>query len=76
MKLGIKGRYAIMGMVDLACHDKDCPLQILAIAKRQESSLYYLEQLFANLRRGGLVSSALSLSCMRYRENDVHLAAQ
>ncbi len=58
MKLGTKGRYAVMAMVDLARHDKDCPVRICEIAERQEISPSYLEQLFAKLRRSGLVASA------------------
>lgn len=58
MKLGTKGRYAVMAMVDLARHDQDCPVRICEIAERQEISPSYLEQLFAKLRRGGLVESA------------------
>ena len=57
MKLGSKGRYAVMAMVDLARHSDGHPVALAEIAKRQEISLSYLEQLFAKLRRGGLVNS-------------------
>ena len=57
MKLSTKGRYAVMAMVDLASHTKDRPVSLADIADRQEISLSYLEQLFAKLRRGGLVKS-------------------
>jgi len=57
MKLSTKGRYAVMAMVDLAQHSADGPVCLSAIAERQEISLSYLEQLFAKLRRGGLVAS-------------------
>ncbi len=57
MKLGTKGRYAVMAMVDLACHSDGRPVALADIAARQEISLSYLEQLFAKLRRGGLVKS-------------------
>jgi Rrf2 family iron-sulfur cluster assembly transcriptional regulator len=57
MKLGTKGRYAVMAMVDLACHSNGNPVSLADIAERQEISLSYLEQLFAKLRRGGLVKS-------------------
>lgn len=62
MKLSTKGRYAVMAMADLARHSHgrlrdDANIQALAgIAERQEISLAYLEQLFAKLRRAGLVS--------------------
>ncbi len=57
MRLTSKGRYAVMAMADLALHggaDRAVPLQ--DIARRQEISLSYLEQLFARMRRAGLVS--------------------
>lgn len=57
MKLSTKGRYAVMALVDLAGHDDDKPISLADIAERQEISLSYLEQLFAMLRRGGLVKS-------------------
>lgn len=58
MNLSTKGRYAVMAMVDLARHGSGKPVALNEIAQRQEISLSYLEQLFARLRRGGLVVSA------------------
>ena len=57
MRLSTKGRYAVMALVDLASHGRDGPVTLSEIAARQEISLSYLEQLFAKLRRGGLVRS-------------------
>ncbi|HEY5238393.1 MAG TPA: Rrf2 family transcriptional regulator [Rhizomicrobium sp.] len=58
MKLSTKGRYAVMAMADLAAHGGEGRAVSLAeISTRQEISLSYLEQLFAKLRRGGLVRS-------------------
>jgi Rrf2 family iron-sulfur cluster assembly transcriptional regulator len=57
VRLSTKGRYAVMAMVDLARNAKGKPLALADIALRQEISLSYLEQLFAKLRRGGLVKS-------------------
>lgn len=57
MKLSTKGRYAVMAMVDLAQYGSTAPITLADIAERQEISLSYLEQLFAKLRRGGLVRS-------------------
>ncbi|OQW62053.1 MAG: Rrf2 family transcriptional regulator [Proteobacteria bacterium HN_bin10] len=57
MRLTSKGRYAVMAMADLALHggvDRAVPLQ--EVARRQEISLSYLEQLFAKMRRAGLVA--------------------
>jgi Rrf2 family iron-sulfur cluster assembly transcriptional regulator len=58
VKLGTKGRYAVMAMVDLASQCEDCPVSICEVAERQQISPSYLEQLFAKLRRGGIVDSA------------------
>src|SRR5580765_1208676 len=58
MRLSTKGRYAVMAMADLAQHEAgNRPVSLADIAQRQEISLSYLEQLFAKLRRGGLVKS-------------------
>ena len=57
MRLSTKGRYAVMAMADLAQHDGQGPVSLAEIAERQEISLSYLEQLFAMLRKGGLVKS-------------------
>ncbi|MBV9859305.1 MAG: Rrf2 family transcriptional regulator [Alphaproteobacteria bacterium] len=57
MRLSTKGRYAVMAMVDLARHSGGAPVSLADIAGREEISLSYLEQLFAKLRRGGLVKS-------------------
>ena len=57
MRLTTKGRYAVTAMLDLAIHDRGQPTALADIAERQSLSLSYLEQLFAHLRRGQLVSS-------------------
>ena len=57
MQLSTKGRYAVMAMTDLAKQIDDKAVSLADIAARQEISLSYLEQLFARLRRGGLVKS-------------------
>ncbi|HEX8570633.1 MAG TPA: Rrf2 family transcriptional regulator [Caulobacteraceae bacterium] len=58
MRLSTKGRYAVMAMADLARHGGDRAVSLAEIAARQDISLSYLEQLFARLRRKGLVKSA------------------
>jgi Rrf2 family iron-sulfur cluster assembly transcriptional regulator len=45
-------------MLDLAIHYKDGPITLADISQRQGISLSYLEQLFARLRKRGLVDSA------------------
>ena len=59
MRLSTKGRYAVMAMTDLARHGQSDSRAVCLseIAARQEISLAYLEQLFARLRRAGLVKS-------------------
>src|SRR5205807_10407489 len=57
MRLSTKGRYAVMAMVDLAQYSEGEPVSLAEIAERQEISLSYLEQLFAMLRKNGLVKS-------------------
>jgi Rrf2 family iron-sulfur cluster assembly transcriptional regulator len=57
MQLSTKGRYAVMAMADLAGHAEGRAVPLAEIAERQELSLSYLEQLFARLRRRGLVKS-------------------
>lgn len=57
MKLTTKGRYAVTAMMDLALHAKiDC-VTLADIAVRQGISPAYLEQLFASLRKAGLIAS-------------------
>lgn len=57
MRLSTKGRYAVMAMADLARNGDDRAVSLAEIATRQEISLSYLEQLFARLRKAGLVKS-------------------
>ncbi len=58
MRLSTKGRYAVMAMADLAKRaDAGRAVTLADIAQRQDISLPYLEQLFARLRRQGLVKS-------------------
>jgi Rrf2 family iron-sulfur cluster assembly transcriptional regulator len=57
MRLTTKGRYAVTAMLDLALHAQQDPVNLADISERQSISISYLEQLFAKLRKGGLVSS-------------------
>ncbi|MWN05959.1 Fe-S cluster assembly transcriptional regulator IscR [Gilliamella sp. Pas-s95] len=57
MKLTSKGRYAVTAMLDVALHADSGPVSLADISERQEISLSYLEQLFARLRKNGLVLS-------------------
>lgn len=58
MKLTSKGRYAVTAMIDIALHQEAGPITLALISQRQDISLSYLEQLFAKLKRAGLVKSA------------------
>lgn len=55
MRLSTKGRYAVTAMMDLAIHGEESPVTLADISACQGISLSYLEQLFARLRREGLV---------------------
>ena len=65
MRLSTRGRYAVMAMVELASRAEagamrgglGRPVSLAEIADAQLLSLAYLEQLFARLRRSGLVAS-------------------
>ncbi|OOF37275.1 Fe-S cluster assembly transcriptional regulator IscR [Rodentibacter heidelbergensis] len=57
MKLTSKGRYAVTAVLDIALNAESGPISLADISERQNISLSYLEQLFAKLRRGGLVKS-------------------
>lgn len=57
MKLTSKGRYAVTAILDIALYSKQKPVTLADISERQHISLSYLEQLFAKLRRHGLVKS-------------------
>lgn len=57
MRLSIKGDYGVRAMLDLAERYGQGPIQSESIAKRQEISEAYLDQLLTLLRRAGLVRS-------------------
>lgn len=66
MNLSTRGRYAVMAMLDLAQLAAEAPnpaplrrpVTLAQIAERQQISLSYLEQLFAQLRKAGVVESS------------------
>ena len=57
MRLTTKGRFAVTAMIDLGLNGGERPVTLSAISERQNISLSYLEQLFAKLRRHGIVES-------------------
>lgn len=58
MELNARGRYAVMAMADIARHGASGAMPLSQIAERQKLPLPYLEQIFLQLRRAGLVESA------------------
>lgn len=57
MKISTKGRYGLRAMIDLAVHSNGTHVSLNSIAERQGISGIYLEQVFATLRKAGLVKS-------------------
>ena len=57
MRLSTRGRYGTRLMVDLAQHYADGPVPLAEIAKRQDLSAKYLEQLIILLKGNGLIRS-------------------
>ncbi len=57
LKVSTKGRYGLRAIVDLAVNDKDGQVSLKSVAQRQGISENYLEQLFASLKKSGLVKS-------------------
>ncbi len=57
MKISTRGRYGLRAMIDLALHEDGKAIPLRVIAERENISEQYLEQLFANLRKSGLVKS-------------------
>ncbi|MGD8863151.1 MAG: Rrf2 family transcriptional regulator [Myxococcales bacterium] len=57
MKLSNKGRYAIQAVFDLAYHTEGKAAQVKDICERQAIPSRFLEQLFQDLKKAGLVRS-------------------
>ena len=57
MKLSNKGRYGVRAMFDIAFHNEGNPTQIRTISERQAIPPRFLEQIFQDLKRSGLVTS-------------------
>lgn len=57
MRLSTKSHYGLLAMVDLAKSYGRGPLSLTEIARSEDISLGYLEQLVALLKRAGLVES-------------------
>ena len=59
MKLTTKGKYAVTALLDLSLNqiDRDY-ISLSQIAERQDMPVSYLEQLFRNLRKSGIVQAS------------------
>ena len=57
MKLSTRSRYGTRMMLDMAQHYAEGPIQIGDIAKRQDISVKYLEQLIIPLKKADYVNS-------------------
>jgi Rrf2 family transcriptional regulator, iron-sulfur cluster assembly transcription factor len=57
MKLSNKGRYAVRALFDIAFYNEGRPTQVKDIAERQAIPPRFLEQIFQDLKRSGIVGS-------------------
>jgi Rrf2 family protein len=57
VKLSNKGRYGVKAIFDIAFHNHGKATQIKEIAERQAIPPRFLEQIFQDLKKAGLVSS-------------------
>jgi Rrf2 family protein len=57
MKLSTRARYGIRALLDLALHQREEPVLLRDIAKRQQISLRYLDHLIIPLVVGGMIRS-------------------
>ena len=57
MRLSTKTRYGVRAVFDIAFHNAGGPTQAKDIARREEIPLRYLEQIFQELKRAGIVDS-------------------
>lgn len=57
MKLSSKGRYGVRAVFDIAFHSDGRATQVRDIAERQDIPARFLEQIFQDLKRAGIVAS-------------------
>ena len=57
MKISTKGRYALILMLDLATYNTGEAVRLKDVAKRQQISEKYLEQIISTLNKAGYVKS-------------------
>ena len=57
MNITAKSKYAVRALVELAHRASDTPVPLVVIAEAREIPTQFLEQLFATLRRAGILQS-------------------
>ncbi len=57
MILTTKARYAVMAVIEISEEKNSQPISLQAISEKQKISLSYLEQIFACLKKDGIVAS-------------------
>jgi Rrf2 family iron-sulfur cluster assembly transcriptional regulator len=57
VKLSSKGRYGVRALFDIAFHNEGRPTQIREIAERELIPARFLEQIFQDLKKAGLIGS-------------------
>ncbi len=57
MRLTARSEYGLLALIDIACRRDDAPVSVRGIAERQQIPQKFLEQLFGELRKAGLVTA-------------------
>lgn len=57
MKISTKGRYGLRALIDICLYSQDEMVTVKSISEREDISERYLEQIFAALRKGGIIKA-------------------
>jgi len=57
MILTTRARYAVMAVIEISEQKNSQPVSLLTISEKQKISLSYLEQIFARLKKAGIVDA-------------------
>ena len=77
MKLSTKSRYGLRAIFDIAYNSGSLPAQVQDISRRQGISPRYLEQIFQNLKRAGILKSKRGPQggyCLAKKPEDITVA--
>ena len=73
MKISTKGRYAMRLMLDLALNNTGAPISLKDVARRQEISDKYLEQIISVLNRAVMCAVCVEhrgdICCVKHRRS-------